>query len=376
MSGKKKKDTRSVQVNAQPAMQSPGPASSPSLPKWAPFALIAVTAIIYSRALQGSITFMDDDYYILKNPYIRDLSWHGIVSIFTSFYNYNYHPFTTLTWLLVYSLFKLNPLPYHLVNVLLHLVNVWLVFRLALRLSSRDTAAFVVAALFALHPMHVESVAWISETKDVLYTAFYLLACLAYLQYIGNGGKAKHYMLMTAFFIASLFSKPAAVTLPLLLVVIDIYKGRSINAKTLLEKTPLLVISLIFAALTVMSQRAGGALHDLSADYSITNRIFLFTSGLSIYLLKLVAPIGQSAIYYFPNTTAGLLPWPYYASMPFLIAVVCLTAWLIRKSHIKKDAIFGICFFLVTISVMLQIVTVGSALIADRYTYTLLIRSS
>ena len=152
-----------------------------SLPKWSPYAIIFVTAIIYLKALQNGFTNIDDDYYIVNNPYLRDFSLNGIVAIFTHFYSFNYHPFTSLTNLIEYKLFGLNPLPYHFVNVCLHLLNIWLVYVLAQLLSSKRSTALIVCILFAIHPLHVESVAWVAERKDVLYTFFYFSSLITYL---------------------------------------------------------------------------------------------------------------------------------------------------------------------------------------------------
>ena len=148
--------------------------TTPGIPKWALPAVLILTALLYSRALQNGLTHCDDYDYITKNPFLNDFSWSGIVAIFTSFYECNYHPLTTLAYLLEHTLFGLDPLPYHAFNVLLHVVNTWLVFKLAAQLSGKRITALVVCILFAVHPMHVESVAWASETKDVLYALFYL----------------------------------------------------------------------------------------------------------------------------------------------------------------------------------------------------------
>jgi len=328
--------------------------------------VLVLTAIIYSRALTNGFTYMDDDYYILKNYYLRDLSLHGVWAIFTHFYSFNYHPLTTLSNLAEYTLFKLNPLPYHFFNVLLHLLNTWLVYMLAESLSRKRLTAVVVSALFAIHPMHVESVAWVAERKDVLYSAFYLSSALFYLRYIDNGYKKNYYVISLLLFVGSLLSKSAAVTLPVLFVAIDLYRGRKISTAAIMEKVPFLLLSILFGILAIMSQNSGGAINDLSTSYSALTRLFLFTGGLASYVTRAVAPIGLSAIHYFPDTNVTSLPWYYYLSLPFTL----LLGWLVtRRSAYRKDVLFGSAFFLITISVMLQVITVGSAIIAERYTY-------
>jgi protein O-mannosyl-transferase len=365
MSVKNKKTNTQLPVTKPPITV--GSTDTPfQVPKFAILLLLLITAIIYSSALQNGITYIDDDMYLYKNPYLRDFSFEGVKAIFTSFYEYNYHPLTTLSWWAEYKLFEFNPLPYHAFNVVLHLINTWLVYTLTARLSGRSITAIIVAALFALHPMHVESVVWISERKGLLCALFYFIALLQYLKYTDSSYQKKHYILCLLAFLASLLSKSAAVTLPILMIVIDVYKGRKIEAKQLMEKLPFLLLAVLFGVLAIMSQRAGGAINDISATYGTINRLFLFTSGIAFYFINLFAPLHLSALHYFPNVDNGMLPLQYYASLPLLI----LMFWLvIRKSTLKKELVFGTVSFLVSVSVMLQIITVGSALAAERYTY-------
>ena len=171
-----------------------------AIPKWSVAAIILFTALLYSRCLYNGLTLMDDDYYIINNPFLKDFSLHGVRAIFTSFYSGKLrNPLTTVTWLFEYNIYGLNPLPYHLLNLLLHLLNIWLVFHLAEQLSGKKITALVVAVLFAVHPMHVESVAWASERKDVLYAAFYLLSLLAYLRYTASGYRIKFFSVCYCF---------------------------------------------------------------------------------------------------------------------------------------------------------------------------------
>jgi len=337
--------------------------TTPGIPKWALPAVLILTALLYSRALQNGLTHCDDYDYITKNPFLNDFSWSGIVAIFTSFYECNYHPLTTLAYLLEHTLFGLDPLPYHAFNVLLHVVNTWLVFKLAAQLSGKRITALVVCILFAVHPMHVESVAWASETKDVLYALFYLSSLLVYTKYSSSGYKASLYIGSLALFLLSLFSKSTAVTLPVLLIAIDLYKGRKVSLKLALEKIPFFLLALLFGIINLQAQK--GAMTDLNT-YSIINRIFLFTGSLSFYLVKLVAPLQLTAFHFFPGTEHGLLPWLFYTSLPFLL----LITWLVtRRNAYRKEIVFGISFFLITISVMLQLIPVGSAFASERYTY-------
>jgi protein O-mannosyl-transferase len=336
---------------------------SGKIPGWAIYVVLAATALVFLRALFNDFASWDDDEYILKNPHIREFSWENIRMIFSSFYLDNYHPFTTLIYLITFTLFKLDALPYHLINVILHLLNTYLLYRIVDKLSGRPFAALIVAALFALHPMHVESVAWISELKDVLYTAFYFGAMLAWLRYSENGRK-KHYVISMLLFACSLMSKSAAVTLPLILILMDWYKGRRISIRTLAEKTPFLALALLFGILALVSQH--GSIRGFPQDYGLLDKIFLTSYAMSFYIIKLFVPFKLSAMHYYPGAGSGFLPWHYYVSVigPGLVALL-----MILKTRFRRELIFGLLFFLIAIAPMLQVIAVGHAITAERYTY-------
>ncbi len=344
----------------------PGRNAMAGFPKWAPWVVVIFTALLYTHGLSNGFTNFDDDFYIINNPLLRDFSWQGITTIFTSFYSANYHPLTTVTNWLEFHFWGLEPFPYHLFNVLLHLANTWLVYKVVQQLSGKDFTALFTALLFGIHPMHVESVAWVAERKDVLYAFFFLLSLHYYLRYIAEGFKRRLYLATLACFVLSLLSKSAAVTLPVLLIAVDVYKGRQLKASAWLEKVPLFALSLTFGIVALLSQSSGGALRNFAETHSVVERLFFLTYGLSSYLVRLVAPLHLAALHNYPVTAGGALPWAYYASLPFLGVLVWLAS---RRSAYRKDILFGSAFFLIAISVMLQIVAVGSALTAERYTY-------
>ena len=145
------------------------------------------TALVYSRTLQNDFLTWDDDIHVTNNPDIQSLSLHNIKTIFSSYYLSMYHPLVTLSFAIEYHFVGLHPAVYHATNVLFHLANVVLVFFLVLSLSQRRETAIIAACLFGLHPMHVESIAWITERKDVVYAFFYLSALIFYLRFIRQG---------------------------------------------------------------------------------------------------------------------------------------------------------------------------------------------
>jgi protein O-mannosyl-transferase len=323
------------------------------------------TVIVYARSVgYGLIYNWDDAGYILKNEYIRSLSLDSIAQMFSSFYMHNYHPLTTLTYAIEYSIAGESSWIYHLNNLAFHLINTWLVFLLIKKLfRGKEIPALLVAALFALHPMHVESVAWVSERKDVLYTLFYLLALIFYVKYLETG-RIKDFILTALFFVMSCLSKSAAVTLPVLLFALDYLWKRPLNVKIVVEKIPLFLVSLVFGILAIRSQDT--AIQDLTPMLSVFERLLIVCWGVCLYFFKAVFPISLSAFYPYPLKISEMLPW-YYFLAPLVLLLTGYFIWYSRKWG--REVVFGFAFFFITISLVLQLMPVGGAIIAERYTY-------
>ena len=166
----------------------------------------------------------------------------------------NYHPLVIISYAWEYFFFKLNPAPYHIVNMIIHLLNCVLVFYFILRLGSSIPVAFITGLLFGIHPLHVESVAWISERKDVLYAFFYLISLICYLSYLEKRPGYKYYFFAMFFFILSLLSKPMAVTLPLILFLMDYFNERKIDYRSIIEKIPFFTLSILSGVVTLYAQ--------------------------------------------------------------------------------------------------------------------------
>src|SRR5258705_6432494 len=210
-----------------------------SLLPW--FFLVAVlTAVCLWPMLKNEFTNWDDEFYIINNPLLRGPDWKGI---FSQQVLGNYHPLTIISYAFNYAISGLDPFSYLLVNYLFHIVNTILVFYFIWNISGKNKfiAAFV-ALIFGIHPMHVESVAWVAERKDVLYTFFFLLSLIQYYKYLNSDFRnkkwysflfAKKYWLTFLFFLLSLLSKPAAIIVPLVLLLLDYWKGRSITWKVI-----------------------------------------------------------------------------------------------------------------------------------------------
>ncbi len=331
--------------------------------------ILLVTALVFSNSIMHDFLSWDDNLLVPENYDIKAITMHNISKIFTSYYIGMYQPVTTFIYAITYHFFKLNPHPYHVVNLVFHLVNVGLLFWLIYLMTERIEAAAIVALFFGIHPMHVESVVWIAELKDIIYGLFFILALCYYMMFLKKG-KYVFYFLAIFSFILSCFSKSAAVTLPVVLIAFDYYL-KPVNFKPLtfkywLYKAPFFIISLIFGIVSLRTQASEKAIVDITPLFSIVDRFFLVCYSTSFYIVRLFLPIKLSTLHYYPLNPGKALPAIYYLSPLPLILISILI--LIKKNY-RKLLIFGLLFFLITIALVLQIIPVGQALVAERYTY-------
>ncbi len=329
--------------------------------------LILVTAITYFPALENGFLYQwDDGKYIVENPFIRDISLKGIINIFTHQYFTNYHPVTTLCYAIEFKLFGLNPVFYHLINVLLHISNSVILFLLIFNIANRKDIAFIISVLFAVHPMQVESVAWISELKDVLYTFFYLFGLLFYLKYIYDQKNKLNYFLVLIFFVLSLLSKPTAITFPLILFIIDYVCERQMSKHLFTEKIPYFLIALLMGLIAVYTHTTDKDIAQYINLHSIMNGCFISCYSFLFYIFQLLIPYKLSAIHYFPVHHTAVLPLIYYCSP----VIIFLSFWVFYK-FFRHNRMMLSCmlFFIFNIIWFLKIIPYGTAMAAERYTY-------
>lgn len=322
--------------------------------------ILLITLLVYLPALKAGFVW-DDVNYIQKNPQIHSINPE---QIFSGYVMGNYHPFTMLTLAIEYQLFGLNAAGYHIVNLLLHLLNVMLVFYAIFLLSNKTKVALIAAILFGIHPLHVESVAWASELKDLLYTFFFLGAYIFYLKYLKNRQR-KFYFFALLLFLASLLSKAMAASLPVLLLLTDYFMGRKLNIKVWLEKIPFFLLAVIFGVVAVLAQQSSESIQDISI-FTIPQRIVFACYGFITYLEKLILPLHLSAFYPYPIKSGADLPAQYYI---YPVLLLGLAAFAIYSLRFSKKIIFGTGFFAVTVILVLQLLPVGDAVMADRYSY-------
>lgn len=320
--------------------------------------VLVVTGISFLPMFTNGFTNWDDDIYVTRNTLVKDLDWSAM---FTEASASNYHPLTMVSLAFNYAISGIDPFSYHLVNWLLHILNTALVFLFIYKISGKKVyvAAFT-SLIFGVHPMHVESIAWVSERKDVLYTLFFLLALLQYWRFLESGKRA-NVIFCFIFFILSLLSKPAAVILPVVLLLLDYWKGRSFNWKMLAEKIPFLILSVVFGFITIKVQSADAI---VSFDiYPLWSRFFFACYTIMIYAARFFVPYPLSAFHPYPSVDAlGLSVW---LSPVFIIALLVLL-WLKRKDRL---IVFSVLFFIANLLLVVQFVSIGLTIVSERYTY-------
>ncbi|HRH66572.1 MAG TPA: tetratricopeptide repeat protein [Bacteroidia bacterium] len=326
--------------------------------------LLLFAYLVYTPALKNSITSWDDSNYIVENKDIQSLDKDFIRKSFALHSGYvmgNFHPVTMISYALEYKYSKLNPRTYHLTNVILHLLNGVLVYLFIWLLTGRLLVTIITAALFLLHPMHVESVAWISERKDLLYCLFEMGALSAYIAYVKKG-KFIFYLFCFVLFILALLSKAMAVAMVGLLPLLDFYFNRKLSqVKVIAEKIPFLIVGIIFGLIAIEAQNEFEAIY---TDIRPLSDRFLFAGYSFItYLWKAFLPIHLSCFYDYPakGTYSWYLLYVFLSIGLFLLAILSL-----RKT---KKILFAFLFFTFSIALVLQLIPVGGAILAERYTY-------
>ena len=331
--------------------------------------LFCGTVLLFSRATHGAFINYDDPSYVTDNPHVQGgLSWDGIVWAFTAPADY-WHPLTWLSHMLDWQLYGPAAAGHHLTSVLWHALNAVLAFFVFRRLAGGFWLSAFAAALFAWHPLRVESVAWITERKDVMSGCFFLLTLLAYARYVDcrTAGRPwwRAYLLTMACFAAGLMSKPMLVTLPLVLLILDFWPFARCSSPAslrlpLVEKIPFFALSGVTAALTVLMQRQGG---DFVLDVPFGARAGNAVVSLARYLGKFFWPFNLIVCYPHP----GYWPAPVVLSAAVLALGLCWLAWRQRRS--RPWILAGWLWLLVVLLPVIGLVQVGFQAMADRYTY-------
>ncbi|MEJ2722515.1 MAG: glycosyltransferase family 39 protein, partial [bacterium] len=349
--------------------------------------LIAVILAAYGGVRRCGFIY-DDTIFITQNPYVQQgLSSQSLKWALTAYHTGNWHPLTWVSHLVDYSMFGMDPTGHHIVNLILHLLNAVLLFWILTRMTGSVWPSFFVAAFFAVHPLRVESVAWVSERKDVLAGTFWMLAIAAYSRYVERPG-IRRYLLVAAAFLLGLMCKPMMVTFPFVLFLLDYWplnrlrpvrstreagrrsRSRPVRAPSLrvlvAEKVPLLVMAAAVIAVTLAAQRREGGLALMqTGELSLGIRLGNAAVSYATYLLKTVYPAGLAVFY--PHPKQNLAAGDVILSLAFLAAFTALVIYAARRG--ARFALTGWLWYLGVLVPVIGVVQTGAYAMADRYSY-------
>ncbi len=319
--------------------------------------ILSVVALTFSSALNNEFSNWDNDGHLLNNIEVRSLAPQNILKIFSSTVFQTYVPLTTLSFAIEYHFFKFNPFVYHFTNLLLHLFNVALVFFLAQQMGVGVRGASLAALVFGIHPMHVESVVWVTERKDVLYSLFYLLALLSYGSY-ARFGHHKMFRLSLLFGLLSILSKAMALSLPLVLLLFDWFYKRKFDKALFFEKLSYLAYIIPIVLITYfLNARVPGE--------NAQDALLIWIWSFSFYIQKFAAPFVLLPIYQLP-TPVHFLNLSYFWAV-IIFCGVLMSFYIFRQ---KKWVIFALLYYFLSIFFLLRFDnTVDVNIVADRFMY-------
>jgi tetratricopeptide (TPR) repeat protein len=337
--------------------------------------LAAAVIIAFAAGFSNDFIEWDDPMYATQNILIQNPTFPNLIRLLGIECALNYHPLTVASLWLNVALFGKNATSFIVVNTLIHLINTFLVFRFSQQLTKGNVlVSFLVALFWGIHPMHVESVIWVSERKDVLYSMFFFLACIQYVKYLEKNDK-KILIYCFIFFVLSCLSKAMAVVLPVVLLLIDYWFDKGfLTVKNITTKIPFFVVAFLFGALAVHVQgggNLGGRIEKMTLDVAISNTLGMGDKikfgfyGFLVYIFKLFIPINQHNFYGYPNVNQyGAVQ--YITAPIWAMLILGIAVFYYRR---KKEVFFGIMFFFVTVVLVLQFLSVGGAILAERYAY-------
>jgi protein O-mannosyl-transferase len=328
-------------------------------------AVLALTMAVYSNSISNGFVNWDDDKNVYENTYIRELSADNIKVYFTRPLIAMYTPIVYISYAADYSIGGPGPRVYHITNLLLHLMNITLVFFIIMLLTQRLEIAVIASLFFAVHPLNTGAVAPVSTRSGLLYSFFSLVSFLCYIRYLKDNFGLRHLAFAFIFFLLAVMSKSAAVILPLVFLLADYYCKRKFDARAITEKIPFFVLSIIFGVLTFVFREDAG---HIGSQYLFTpfERIFLVGHSIVFYVLQLLIPVNLSAYHPYPEKTGEFLPILYYLS-PLVIAASVLIIY--KMKQYRRELIFGALFFFINILLILKIIPMGGEIVCDRYAY-------
>jgi Tfp pilus assembly protein PilF len=345
--------------------------------------LVTVTFVVYWQVRSFTFVSYDDGQYVIENQYVKDgLNYKSIRWAFSSYHAANWHPLTWLSHMLDIELYGMNLGAHHQTNLIFHIANALLLFFVFRRMTSNLWQSGFVAALFALHPLHVESVAWVSERKDVLSAFFWMLTMYSYARYAAHPG-INRYLPVVGFFMLGLMAKPMLVTLPFVLLLLDYWPLRRMQFNPLAddchrlhqrtrgllliwEKIPLFSLAMASSVVTFLAQKSGGAVGSMEL-YPLTTRVANALVAYVKYIGKMIWPANLAVFYPYSNSLSG---WQIIGAGALLGLITFAS---IRSFRQQPWFVVGWLWFIGTLVPVIGLVQVGLQAMADRYTYIPLI---
>jgi len=326
-------------------------------------AIIIFTFLIYRTSLNGEFLNYDDTNNVSENVLIRHLSLATLPQYFTHSTLYMYTPLTFISYAIDFKLWGQDPWHFKLTNLVLHLLNILLIYIIAIKLLKKQFPAFLVTILFAIQPINADTVSWISARSNLLATFFFLLAMIFYFNYTKKNSPGFYALSIVSFILATL-SKNSVLMLPLILLLIDRLLQRKLNFRLIAEKIPFLVISIIMGLIALYFRTDTGSTHSL-VHYSLPDRFFMICYSILAYIVKSVIPYHLSEVYEYPAKINGWLPILFYISPVVLAGIIIL---LSRIRTIRQGILFGVLFFFINI-IITQVAQLEDGFMANRYAY-------
>jgi tetratricopeptide (TPR) repeat protein len=339
-------------------------------------AILLLTLLVYWPVTQGDyIAGWDDDQQILNNTDVTNLSWQSIKNYFSTYYVASYQPLASLSFAVEYHFFGENAFVHHFTNLLLHLINVIILYWLLGKIfAQKPLLVLFVTTVFAFHPLQTEVVGWISTRSTLMYAGFFFLSCIYYINYLtGENNKVANLLLCALFFVLSLFTKSASVTLPIVLLVLDFYFKRKFSWKVLVEKVPLFMGSVAIGLASIDSRKVVDSIGEFSNYYSFIEKVGLTSYTLVQYFWKSVAPAELMTYYGYPMKIeeGEGLGLEYLISPLWLVLLLFILWWVYKKSSadFRRQWLLGIAFFAINIGLVINFTPFGPTMWAERYMY-------
>ena len=337
--------------------------------------ILIITVLVFFQSLGGEYLNWDDNQQITNNQDVLKFSWKSIENYFSSYYVKSYQPLASFSFGLEYYLFGKNSFVPHFTNLFLHILNIILVYFLIVKiLPNRKILNFFVISVFAIHPFQGELLGWISTRSTLLFSSFFLLSIINYINYISNNKyKKKYFWLTLVFFLFSLFSKASAITLPLVLLSLDYLYQRKFTFKVFFEKIPFFIGSIVFGIVSLLSRDVANSNLQFDNYYSWYEKISISSYSIFSYLNKAFIADDFFFFYGYPYKIGAnkFIDFSFLIS-PLWIILIALFCWVVYRKLEGKNKrlwVFGICFFLINIIIVINVTSFSATFFAERYMY-------